>query len=202
MPGLLLKKFSPVVFSVGQATPHLWAPALTPHLGAITKLNERLLYTPTRNVWGPVRERSRFSYTFLYRCACKRKWEDISWKEVKTLLMNTTPSDWSLFIVHTNYIAWTLGLFNVSFPPLSPSLPRLNILQTDRRWATAPSTSSTGWTGASWQWGWSTSCPPACPLSICTITQTLPHCHWAPTLLSGQLLGVESATSSCFSVYR
>lgn len=34
--------------------------------------------------------------------------------------MNTTSSDWSLFIVHTNYITRTLGLFNVFFPPLFP----------------------------------------------------------------------------------
>lgn len=33
--------------------------------------------------------------------------------------MNTTSSDRSLFVVHTNYIARTLGLFNVSPPPSS-----------------------------------------------------------------------------------
>lgn len=54
------------------------------------------------------------------------------------------------------------------------------------RWAMAPSTSNTGWMGVLLQLGWLISSPPVCLLSICTTTQILLHCHWAPTLLSGQ----------------
>ena len=56
----------------------------------------------------------------------------------------------------------------------------------DQRWATAPSTSSTGWATAWWRWAWWTSCPPASPPSTCTTTPSLPPSPWAPTLHSGQ----------------
>lgn len=66
------------------------------------------------------------------------------------------------------------------------SVLRLNILWMGLRWDTVPSTSSTGWTGRSWLWAWLISCQPVYLLSTCTTTQIMPHCRWAPILLSGQ----------------
>lgn len=142
-------------------------------------------------------------------CVCVHKMVKVDLcKEVKALLLNTTLAFHCDLYIYTNYMAQksitivlTVNTTSYFFSPFA-SLLRPNILQMGPRWATAPSTSNTGWTGVSWQWGWSTSCPPVCPLSTYTTTQTLPHCRWAPTLLSGQLPGLGSATSSSFRCWK
>lgn len=48
------------------------APAFTPHLGAISRPNVRLLYTPTHNAWG-LAGRSTVCNTTSYRCECAEK---------------------------------------------------------------------------------------------------------------------------------
>lgn len=97
-----------------------------------------------------------------------------------------------IYVLHTECTTYMRSAFLSSthhlltVPLFSFSLSRLNIVWMGLRWATVPSTSSTGWTGRSWPWAWSIFCRPVCLLSTCTTTQIMPHCRWAPTLLSGQ----------------
>lgn len=68
--GSFIKKSSPGVFLwPALPSPLLWAPALTPHLGAISRLNVRLLYTSTHNAWG-LAGKSQAYNTPSYRCVC------------------------------------------------------------------------------------------------------------------------------------
>lgn len=184
------------------------APALAPHLGAISGLNVRLLYTPTHNAWGLAGKSLRY-YTPLYRCVYRTEKVDLC-KKVKIVLVNTTVSFcYDLYVLHATCIAHRSTIIVLTSDHLLCSLfsclcllLRQNILQMDLRWATAPSISSTGWTDALWLWGWLISCLPVCPLSTCTTIQTLPHCLWAPTLLSGWFPGLRQATSSLLRCFR
>ena len=89
-----------------------------------------------------------------------------------------------LFLPILCYLLLTLPACVSACVPVCPS--RLSHLPTGQRWATAPSTNSTGWAAAWWRWAWWTSCPPVSPPSTCTITPSLPLSPWDPTLLSGQ----------------
>lgn len=180
--GSFIKKSSPGVF-LWPAPPSLYAHsalAPAPHLGAISRLNVRLLYTPTHNAWGlagknPGRVLIQ-SPTGV--CVCVKDHILVPlWFIYFTCKLYCTQEYYYCFD------QWPLSMTVFLFlPPL-----RRNILQMGLRWATAPSTSNTGWMGASLQWGWSTSCLTVYLLSTCITTQTLPHCLWAPTLLSGWL---------------
>lgn len=128
-------------------------------------------------------------------------------QESKIVLLNTTFSfHCDLYILHANYMAHKSTTIVLTNDQLTVSLclplPRQSTLLMGPRWVMAPSTSSTGWTGASWRWGWSISCLPVCPLSTCTTTQNLPHCLWAPTLLSGWSLELTPAPSTLFCSFE
>lgn len=114
-----------------------------------------------------------------WRCVCT--WDRKS-QPVQKVFHNLCPS---FRVHHECHSEQCTPAFN-NFSLFVFSVLRRNILWTGLRWATVLSTSSTGWTGRSWLWAWLISCRPVYLLSTCTTTQNMPHCHWGPTLLSGQ----------------